>query len=154
MTRLWQLAQNTDEMLNYSRTFREALLGLSMLRLIKSKHLLKGEVSEIELKEKVEKAIYLLDELVNDLKQLNEGEGGLKHITLIRLLEAEENITEPKILIERLSKASQELREFLEEKRENTGYAEELLEILASSSKREAYEAFSAMISLMEGARA
>ena len=139
LTKAWQLAQNAEEFFRYSEILGDALFAIRLIRLqrkgIKTKGVFHG------LENKVKKASKLLDELIRDLTNVSSG-GYIRHINLVKLLEEELSVNDPEALKKQVSRASQELKEFLQGKRNIVENAEEILGILSYASRRVAHESF------------
>ncbi|MBC7091597.1 MAG: hypothetical protein H5T50_06785 [Nitrososphaeria archaeon] len=142
MTRAWQIIQTADEYFEYAEISRNALFAINLIQLSR-KGISVGEM-KANLIAEVDKAIILLKELGEDFDGVMSGH--VKHLYSVGLLQKELSLDEPKVLRNKILEAFEELKEFVEGKRNNVENASEILEIISSASRKVVHESLESLV--------
>jgi hypothetical protein len=150
MTRQWQLMRDAQTFLEASRLANDALMGIHFVQIARQR----GEsVSPLHI-EKIDKGIELLETILRTLEAREKQETtSSEALSILYVLSQGRMVGGPASLEKMLKDSITELKNFKEGKIEAFEEAEELLEIIASSTSEEALKATSKVRIFMAEAR-
>jgi hypothetical protein len=150
LTRQWQLVRDAQTFLNASRMANSALMGIRFTEIARKK----GQAVGAEHLRKIDDGVNLLEAVLKTLDARDNQEAvSSEALSVLYVLSQGRMVGKPASLKKMLKNSIAELTSFKEGKIETLEEAEELLEIIATSSSEEASKATSKVRIFMAEAR-